>query len=131
MEVIKERSAILSNYEVYSLLKKLQEKRHMKHQKNLATITYETIQYLEQTSCTHQNEEVIGEFLKALQPFNLTKVEKLQLLNHRPATLVEIQLLIEESEERLTEEQMQEILEVVARFLPGGQDEEQDDQDSN
>ncbi|XP_067140405.1 DNA-directed RNA polymerase III subunit RPC9 [Centruroides vittatus] len=131
MEVIKERSAILSNYEVYSLLKTLQEKKHMKHQKNLATITYETIQYLEQTSCTHQNEEVIGEFLKALQPFNLTKVEKLQLLNHRPATLVEIQLLIEESEERLTEEQMQEILEVVARFLPGGQDEEQDDQDSN
>ncbi|XP_035222413.1 DNA-directed RNA polymerase III subunit RPC9-like [Stegodyphus dumicola] len=50
--------------------------------------------------------------------------EKLQLLNLRPSSLVEIQLLIEESEERFTEDQMNEILAVVTETLPPAPDTE-------
>ncbi|GFR26051.1 transposon Ty3-I Gag-Pol polyprotein [Trichonephila clavata] len=50
----------------------------------------------------------------------INEAEKLQLLNMRPTSLVEIQLLIEESEERFNEDQMNEILGVVAETLPPG-----------
>jgi len=123
MEVVNDNAAVLSNFEVFSLLNDIQQgtndqKKPNKFLQNLATISYETIKYLEKTPCNLQNSEVIGKFMTALKPFNLTKAEKLQLLNHRPSTAVEIQLLIEESEERLSEEQVDDLLQVIQDNLP-------------
>lgn len=125
MELICESSALISNYEVYNLLLDVQAGRNgqskpTKNQTHLATVTYETIKYLEKTMCKYQNSDAIKSFIAHLAPFNLTKAEKLQLLNQRPTTAVEIQLLIEESEERLTENQVYQLLEVVAKYLPDG-----------
>lgn len=58
-----------------------------------ATITYETIKYLENTPCKKQSSEKIQEFLKAMAPIKLTKAEKLTLLNLCPTTPLEIQLV--------------------------------------
>ncbi|CAN8007868.1 unnamed protein product [Ixodes pacificus] len=130
MKIIKESSAFLSNFEVLKLLKELQSDKpksgkHAKHVQNLATVSYETVTYLEQTACARQSEENVQKFLEEIRalPFTLTKVEKLQLINHRPTTFVEIQLLIEENEERLSEDDMQTILDIVERTLPPAQDE--------
>lgn len=128
MEVVDECSAMLSNHEVYSLLQDIQsgkngQKQPNKYLNQLATITYSTLKHLETTPCKTQSAEVIGNFMKALEPFNLTKSEKLQMLNQRPTSAVEIQLIIEESEERLTEEQIEELLQTVALHLPEGQTE--------
>ena len=121
MEVLNERAAMVSNYEVLNLLQEKMKddagkKRHKKQrQENLATISYEVTKYLEKTPCKLQNEEVIRDFLVEVAPFNLTKGEKLQLLNLRPSTPVEIQLIIEESEERLkTDEELEKLLAIVA-----------------
>ncbi|XP_064605539.1 DNA-directed RNA polymerase III subunit RPC9-like [Liolophura sinensis] len=129
MEVIQDNAAMLSNYEVFSLLQDIQhgksQEKPGKHQEQLSTIVYETTKHLGNTTCVHQTPEVIQNFMEALKPYKLTKAEKLQLLNHRPVSAVEIQLIVEESEERLTEEQIEELLLVVEKYLPGGEQEEE------
>lgn len=124
MEVVNHNAGMLSNYEVYTLLLEAQSslakiKGPNRRLENLATIAYETNKYLSETPCKLQSPEVIGDFLMALGPFKLTRAEKLQLLNLRPTTAVEIHLIVEECEERLTEQQVDELLKVVEEKLPG------------
>ena len=124
MEVIENRPALLSNYEVYSLLQDIKagkngQKKPNKSQQNLSTISFTTIGFLEKTPAKDQSPEIIEKFMQRLKPFNLMKAEKLQLLNQRPRSAVEIQLLIEESEERLREDQIEELLDIISECLPG------------
>lgn len=46
------------------------------------------------------------------------RAEKLQLVNLRPTQPVELQLVIEEIEERFNEEEISEIIELVTKHLP-------------
>lgn len=133
MEVKSENHAMLSNFEVLGLLKDIQagrgQKKPNKYQTNLATITYETIKCLEQWPCNHQTPEGIMAVMTALTPYRLTPAEKLQLINLKPSSAVEIQLIVEESEERLTEAQIEELLDLLSTHLPGpdgGRDEQEE-----
>jgi len=117
METINSNSATLSNYEVLSHLQKIKDS-NKKHRGQLATITYETLRFLEETPCKEQLPESITKCIKALEPFNLNKTEKLMFINTPPTTALEIQLMVEESEERLTEEQVQQILDILAEHFP-------------
>ncbi|XP_039363713.1 DNA-directed RNA polymerase III subunit RPC9 isoform X1 [Mauremys reevesii] len=124
-------AALLSNFEVFQLFTDLKQQRKDsgKHkqssgQQNLNTIMYETLKYISKTPCRFQSPEIVRDFLIAMKGHKLTKAEKLQLLNHRPMTAVEIQLMVEESEERLTEEQIESLLQTVSSILPGNPEEE-------
>lgn len=86
-------SAYLSNHEVLDILQSIKSNKSHKPQNQLATITYQTIRYLEDTPCKKQSEEKINAFLKAVEPFKLTKNEKLSLINHCPKSALEIQLV--------------------------------------
>ena len=117
MEVVNENVATLSNAEVFQLL---EDEKLIEHRiTNVATVAYETIKHLERTPCKHQDNETIEKFMKALAPYDFTKAEKLQLLNLRPTSIVEVQLIIEELDERLkTEEELQKLIDLIEQNLP-------------
>jgi len=134
MEVVNPRSALLSNYEVLSLLRDL-EADHLARTKtalrikkeeeaagvssivpgggkdptvveiyeNLRTVSVEAIQYLTSPSLptTSQSPESISKLVKDLAPYDLTKAEKLQIVNLAPKTHVELYVIVEELEDRL------------------------------
>ncbi|KAI3917785.1 hypothetical protein MKW92_053920 [Papaver armeniacum] len=60
----------------------------------------------------------INEFLKSCEKYKLAKAEKLNIINIRPATLVEIDPIIEECQDRLNEEQVEELVELIANLFP-------------
>lgn len=126
MNVINNNAALLSNYEVYELLCGLQnaDKSGGGHRKkslppNLATVAYSTVKYLEQTPCRDQSSSTVEQFMRAVEPFGLTKGEKLLLLNHRPTSAVMLSICVEEYDARLTDEEIASLLEVVTTCLPG------------
>ncbi|KAL0577365.1 hypothetical protein V5O48_004617 [Marasmius crinis-equi] len=143
MEVIDARSALLSNFEVLGLLREL-ENEHIARTKtalrvkkeeedagtnsskradavtpeNLRTIQVEAIQYLsaEYQPTQSQSNEGIRRLMNGLRQHDLTKAEKLQVVNLAPTTPVELYVIVEELEDRLGEN-MNSVLETVQASL--------------
>ena len=124
MDVINDNIALLSNYEVFSVLREMYlHRRPDAGLQQLATVSYETLRYLETTACRKQSPESLSAFSRAVASFSLTKAERLQLLNNRPTSAVILSLLVEEIDERLTtDEQIEELIDVVKSTLPGKED---------
>ncbi|KDQ62073.1 hypothetical protein JAAARDRAFT_189447 [Jaapia argillacea MUCL 33604] len=145
MEVLNPRSALLSNFEVLTLLKDL-EADHLSKSKtalrikkeeeqagikpsggpapgdeiceNLRTVEVETIQYLTAPyqPTASQTEAGITKLVKDIAPYGLTKAEKLQIVNLVPTEPVELYVIVEELEDRLAE-RMDEVLSQVRSSL--------------
>jgi len=124
MDVINDNVALLSNYEVFSVLREMYlYRRPDAGLQQLATVSYETLRYLEMTLCRKQSAESLAVFARAIASFSLTKAERLQLLNHRPTSAVILSLLVEEIDERLTtDEQIEELIDAIKSTLPGDDD---------
>ena len=75
-------------------------------------IADQVLGYLDETPCAEQTRDSIRSFMAAVERFNLTRAEQLTLANTQPQTLVEIHLIVEECEERLTPAQTGELLEL-------------------
>ncbi|KZT12174.1 uncharacterized protein LAESUDRAFT_754661 [Laetiporus sulphureus 93-53] len=146
MEVLNQRAALLSNYEVLTLLREL-ESDHLARTKtalrikkeeelagnhaakyqvpsdeiceNLRTIEVEGIQYLsaDYQPTAAQSEAGITQLTRSLSAYDLTKAEKLQIVNLAPVEPVELYVIVEELEDRLGE-QMDDILTTVRSSLP-------------
>ncbi|KAK7029632.1 hypothetical protein VNI00_014330 [Paramarasmius palmivorus] len=143
MEVVDPRSALLSNYEVLELLREL-ENEHIARTKaahrikkeeeatgnvskapmepvtseNLRTIQIEAIQYLsaDYQPAHSQTPEGITRLVKDLGQYDLTKAEKLQVVNLAPTQPVELYVIVEELEDRLGDA-MNDVLEKVKSSL--------------
>jgi len=139
MEIIDAEAVLLSNYEVLDFLKeeknRLVKERKKKNKDRLMTLMLETINHLEPGPAGLQDAEHLKACVEGLQRMSIeenvlfTKNEFLQLVNLRPKTAVEIQLLIDNSEERLSEEQVDTMLNVISETLPGGEEEQEDEAD--
>ncbi|KAF9568751.1 hypothetical protein CPC08DRAFT_746170 [Agrocybe pediades] len=140
MEVVNPRAALLSNYEVLTLLRELEADNlvrtkeairvkkeedtsgpsalggnpHLEASENLRTIEVEAISYLsaDYLPTSTQTEESITNLVKKLEPFSLTKAEKLQIVNLAPTMPVELYVIVEELEDRFGD-RMNDILECV------------------
>ncbi|XP_011164523.1 DNA-directed RNA polymerase III subunit RPC9 [Solenopsis invicta] len=132
MKVIKGNwNTLLSNHEVLDILQNMKSIKSCKNKSDmtpLATISYQTIKYFtdEKMAFVKQSPQKIQEFLKAMEPFKLTKAEKLTLLNLCPTTQLEIQLMVEESEERLTDEEVETLLQIIANVRKDNQNTEEE-----
>ncbi|KAF5338441.1 hypothetical protein D9758_012218 [Tetrapyrgos nigripes] len=147
MEVLNPSSALLSNYEVLTLLREL-ESDHINRTRIALRVKKEeeaaggtssivpgakhpamvetsenlrTIQAIQYLSAPHQptsmqTPESITKLTKALAKYDLTKAEKLQIINLAPTQPVELYVIIEELEDRLGES-MNEILTLVGSSL--------------
>uniref|UniRef100_A0A1I7THT1 DNA-directed RNA polymerase III subunit RPC9 n=1 Tax=Caenorhabditis tropicalis TaxID=1561998 RepID=A0A1I7THT1_9PELO len=123
MEVLKQRVTMLTNQEVLSFLNEVKKeensKQHGDRCKMLATVVYETKKYLNASPAVTQNEAVICELIPKLAPFKLTGAETLQVINLRPANTTDVQLLIEETEERFPlEDELEKLVTTVSECLP-------------
>jgi len=138
MEILSENAGLLSNYEVLALAtaeadrlkKKSADSTVAAAPQNVMTCLYQVRTFLTDTECAVQSDDVIRDFLKQLLPYNLTKAEKLMLLNNRPVAESVLVSMIEECEERFSEEQRGELLDITASlpeppFEDQGGDEEE------
>ncbi|KAI6132488.1 RNA polymerase Rpb4-domain-containing protein [Pisolithus croceorrhizus] len=146
-QVVNSRAALLSNFEVLTLLRELDSKHvartkaavrtkkeedaagkptqdsHIEEvSENLRTVELEAIQYLsaEYQPMRQQCEAGVTQLVKDLAPFGLTKAEKLQIVNLAPTEAVELYVIVEELEDRLGD-QMDQVLSVVSRSLQSNQ----------
>lgn len=85
--------SVVSNYEVMEALKNIKDTKKKYGLRNLATITYETLQYLEDSPCKLQNREVILAFISEMQQYKLTTNECLMMVNDPPSSALHIQLV--------------------------------------
>lgn len=117
MEIESTSSALLSNLEVLEALKQYKTAKKSAGLRNLATISYETLQYLENTPAKTQTTESVIEFIKATKIYNLSKYEILWMINDPPTSTLQITLLLEDIEDRLTDDQINEILQLSQTYL--------------
>lgn len=115
MEVIESCTEPLCNRQVLDLLRNYKSKK----QTNLATILYETTSYLESSPAATSSLKNIAAFLDILneKKYPLTKMEKIQLVNMKPQNETELHLMIDNIEEKLTEEQRNELLGLIKMNL--------------
>ncbi|CAJ0563564.1 unnamed protein product, partial [Mesorhabditis spiculigera] len=121
MEVINKMVTLLPNVEVLKIINetRARETKKKKHDQDskLSTLLFETSSYLNQTPVASQNEEHFCKLVEVLKPVKLTQAEILQIANLRPSSSIELQLIIEDCEERIkTEEQLELLVQCYHRW---------------
>uniref|UniRef100_A0A915JKB3 DNA-directed RNA polymerase III subunit RPC9 n=1 Tax=Romanomermis culicivorax TaxID=13658 RepID=A0A915JKB3_ROMCU len=124
MEIVDSNNQILANFEVFHHLSGVRrsiKRQQDSSQRGLSTVVYEALKYFDNTTtakCDYDDEENLRQFSAALETFALTKSETLQILNLRPTNAIEIQLIVEECEERLTEQQVDDLINLIEKYIP-------------
>ncbi|CCH62532.1 hypothetical protein TBLA_0H02480 [Henningerozyma blattae CBS 6284] len=66
---------------------------------------------------TRMNDEKFSEFIRKLNAYSLYQAEKLQLINQLPTNMVHLYAIIEECESRFNEEEIDQILKIIAEYI--------------
>ena len=139
-QVLDPCDGVMTNFEVAQLLIQQQKRRSQEEaslplpgarrstqssawsaQQSVTQISEQILTYLGKSASTKQSQEGITAFLEAVQEFKLTRMEMLALVNTPPRSCVEVHLLVEECEERLTNEQQRDLITLCQQTLLGAQ----------
>ena len=137
MRVLNAHDGVMTNFEVAQLLQDQQRLRDEQEaalplpgarrgtagsaawssQQTVSALSDQVLAYLEKTGNTAQEEASIVTFTQEVARFGLTRTECLGLANTPPSSTVEVHLLVEECEERLSADDVRELLELCQRTL--------------
>lgn len=132
MKVLVERDKFLSDFEVLEHLKSSQfikDKKKNKHAGvELEVITNEMLSYLNERPCALQTTENFTQLMEFLNGFDLVKIEKLQIVNSLPRSMVHLFALVDEADQRFEEDKCASIIDKINELfpLPGAQEEEEE-----
>lgn len=136
MQILNEREFFLSNYEVLRHLEEMKLKYNWTEDKGgndnrkkkkrftgggieLEVITNQVSEYLKNNSCSEiKTDEDLVKIMTFLNGFDLVKVEKLQIVNCLPRTMVHLYSLIEECDQRFDQESCEKILSKIEELFP-------------
>ncbi|KAH8366384.1 hypothetical protein KR084_002839, partial [Drosophila pseudotakahashii] len=135
----------LTNLEVMQILQKIKSTKKKFGMRNLATVTYEALQYLEESPCKTQTRENIVSYVKDLSSYRLKSHEILQMINDPPTSALHTQLvrigwcgiyqasptlryhyfqLIDDNKAPLTDEENEKIIQLSYKHFHGGETKE-------
>lgn len=73
--------------------------------------------------------ECIGQLVERLRPYDLSKGEIVMILNLRPASMAALNTIIEDRSDRFSEDQQEEMVNIVAEVLGRFEAEETENQE--
>ncbi|GAA5827467.1 hypothetical protein JCM3770_006967 [Rhodotorula araucariae] len=145
METLNERAGFLCNYEVLAVLRQQRDQRQKRikalqqarkaaprteefgtrdeieriQPQDLHTVTFEALRYLEDPvhPTIRQSRDAVDTLLDHLDDQDLTKAERLQIVNLAPTTPVELHLCVEDLAERFSEPAQEHLLQIVRSHL--------------
>ncbi|CAN3368951.1 DNA-directed RNA polymerase III subunit RPC9 [Diutina catenulata] len=146
MKILVERDSFLSNYEVGCHLHDIKKRYHWsftaeddkkgkdKHKKrfsacgiNLEVMTRDTLAYFEKTPTgSIDSYDKFVEMMEFLNSYDLLKAEKLQIVNSLPRSLVVLYSIVDECDQRFSEEQSEAICTKINELFPGEDAEEEE-----
>ncbi|KAJ6441788.1 RNA polymerase III, subunit C17 [Purpureocillium lavendulum] len=124
--VIESQAAVLSNYEVFQHLVDQRQRYKSKKRRgppNLENVVKELLQYLREApgplsqEPTTYTPESIAQLLERLRHYELSKGELVMILNLRPSSVIGLNTVVEDMSERFTEDQQQEMVDIIAEVL--------------
>ncbi|EDX02543.1 DNA-directed RNA polymerase III subunit RPC9 [Drosophila yakuba] len=121
METVNPTFSYLTNLEVMQILQKIKSTKKKFGMRNLATVTYEALQYLEESPCKTQTRENIANYVKDLSSYRLKCQEILQMINDPPTSALHTQLLIDDNKAPLTDEENEKIIQLSYKHFHGGE----------
>lgn len=114
MKVKEANAGLLSNFEVTDLLRL--RGANQEDVASFGSITpseCKVYNYLSRTPAGTQTRDVLRKFIEQVDKYKLTKAERLQVINLRPSSAVEIHLIVEDCEERMAADAVDEFLGTV------------------
>ncbi|XP_054796868.1 uncharacterized protein LOC129302192 [Prosopis cineraria] len=120
MKILEANAGALTNFEVLDFLRaKGASKDPTRVLAKVSQSEYKVYDYLVNTAACDQTRENVNEFLEKCKRHDLAKAEILNILNIRPTAAVEVFPIIEKCEDRFPDEEIEEIVELVKKTLPG------------
>ncbi|KAI1826931.1 HRDC-like protein [Xylaria intraflava] len=126
MRILEAQNAVLTNAEVYTFLTDQAQQYQAQKRRgpsNLETLRGEVIKYFETFPGPLSQKPLpydvssIPVLLKRLHPYNITRGECIMVINMRPTTTAALNAVLEDMGQRFTEQQQEEIINIVIEVL--------------